>query len=536
MNRIVIVGSGPSGVHFALSVLKKGYPVTMIDVGYEKPAPVRPEDSFTDLKRNLADPVSYFLGENCEGVFLPHDIREYYGIPPSKGFAVRQPRDFQFESSGFAPVFSFASGGLAEVWTAGCYPFDSAEIADFPFGYEELGPCYSEVARRIGITGTRDDLARFFPLHDHLLDPLDLDEHSRILLSQYERRKSFLNGKLHCYFGRTRVATLSRDQGERTKCDYRGRCLWGCPSGSLYTPSLTLHECRQFPNFTYQPGLRVSHFRFDSAKRVTAVVAEPAEGGEPCEFPADTLVLAAGALCSSKIYLDSIFRGSGEIVQLHGLMDNRQILVPFVNLRLIGRPYNAESYQYHQVGLGIETEDPKGYVHGQVTTLKSSLVHPLLQNLPCDMKSAILVVRNMHAALGIVNVNLHDFPRTTNFVTLAPGEGSKQTKLLIDYSPPPREEVRIRKAVGTVKRALFSLGCIVPPGMAHIRPMGASAHYAGTLPMSETGGPHTTTKDGRSRMFENLFIADGATFPFLPAKNITFTLMANAVRIAETAF
>jgi len=54
--------------------------------------------------------------------------------------------------------------------------------------------------------------------------------------------------------------------------------------------------------------------------------------------------------------------------------------------------------------------------------------------------------------------------------------------------------------------------------------------------MSETGGPHTTTKDGRSRMFENLFIADGATFPFLPAKNITFTLMANAVRIAEAAF
>jgi hypothetical protein len=28
-------------------------------------------------------------------------------------------------------------------------------------------------------------------------------------------------------------------------------------------------------------------------------------------------------------------------------------------------------------------------------------------------------------------------------------------------------------------------------------------------------------------------MVDGATFPFLPAKNITFTLMANAVRVAE---
>jgi hypothetical protein len=30
--------------------------------------------------------------------------------------------------------------------------------------------------------------------------------------------------------------------------------------------------------------------------------------------------------------------------------------------------------------------------------------------------------------------------------------------------------------------------------------------------------------------------ADGSTFPDLPAKNLTFTLMANATRIAEEAF
>ena len=36
--------------------------------------------------------------------------------------------------------------------------------------------------------------------------------------------------------------------------------------------------------------------------------------------------------------------------------------------------------------------------------------------------------------------------------------------------------------------------------------------------------------------FENLWLADGSTFPFLPAKNLTFTLMANASRIAATDF
>jgi choline dehydrogenase-like flavoprotein len=39
--------------------------------------------------------------------------------------------------------------------------------------------------------------------------------------------------------------------------------------------------------------------------------------------------------------------------------------------------------------------------------------------------------------------------------------------------------------------------------------------------------------DCRSFDFRNLYIADGASFPFLPAKNLTFTLMANASRIAE---
>ena len=49
-------------------------------------------------------------------------------------------------------------------------------------------------------------------------------------------------------------------------------------------------------------------------------------------------------------------------------------------------------------------------------------------------------------------------------------------------------------------------------------------------------GRHTTSETCQSHEFSNLFIVDGATFPFLPAKNITFSLMANAVRVASRAF
>jgi len=66
--------------------------------------------------------------------------------------------------------------------------------------------------------------------------------------------------------------------------------------------------------------------------------------------------------------------------------------------------------------------------------------------------------------------------------------------------------------------------------------MGASVHYAGTIPMSATRAPYTASKYCQSHDFENLYFVDGTTFPFLPAKNLTFTLMANATRVADHDF
>jgi choline dehydrogenase-like flavoprotein len=51
--------------------------------------------------------------------------------------------------------------------------------------------------------------------------------------------------------------------------------------------------------------------------------------------------------------------------------------------------------------------------------------------------------------------------------------------------------------------------------------------------MTRTAAPFTVSPECRSWDYDNLIVADGATFPFLPAKNLTFTLMANAVRVAE---
>ncbi len=538
MKKVVVVGSGASGVHFAWTLLQKGYRVLMVDVGRQKNAPVAPDASHDQLKRVLPDAVEYFLGKHGEAIILPDHGAEYYGFPPSKQYVFDRPghRPVEPHSNGFAPLLSFARGGLAETWTGGVYPFNDAELRDYPFGYDQLAPYYDEVARRIGINGVVDDLARFYPPQSGLLPPLDLDEHSEKLLAVYRLKRRFLNESLGCYAGRSRLAVLSESRSGRKPCTYLGRCLWGCPNEALYTPLVTLRECQRHPHFDYMPGVFVRHFEWDGARRVRNLVCESIATGERVDVAVETLALAAGTLMSSHIFLDSFRQAAGQAPRLEGLMDNRQIMVPFVNLRMLGRACNHDTYQYHQLAMGFDADDPKDYVHCQITTLKTALVHPLVQTSPFDLRTALFLFRHLRAGLGLVNLNLADTRRSDNALSLDVDPANGRSRLVITYAAPHDDKRRLRQVIGRVKRVLWSLGCVVPPGTVHVRPMGASVHYAGTIPMSRAARPLSASPDCRSHDFDNLFFVDGTTFPFLPAKNLTFTLMANAIRVAERAF
>lgn len=505
----------------------------MLDVGRERPAPILPDAPFDELKRRLDDPVGYLLGERFEGVTLPGGSGEYYGLPPSKSFVLEPSSAWRVRETGFSSLVSFARGGLAEVWTAGVYPFTDAELADFPIGYADLAPHYETVARRIGVSGVGDDLAPFLPVHGGLMEPLRLDTQSERVLSRYAARRDSLNAA-GCYVGRSRLAVLTRDHDGRGACDYLGRCLWGCPHDALYTPSVTLARLRTRTDFRYVPGSHVSHVTWDAKRRVNAVVVRRDDGAEDV-VSSQSVVLAAGALSSAKIVLESVQRATGERLVLGGLMDNQQILMPFVNLGMLGRASDPRNYQYHQVCLGFAGREPKHYVHGQLTTLKTGVAHPVIQSLPFDLATARRVFRLLRATLGVVNINLHDTRRSDCTATLEPRRDGPSI-LHLHYVPPPDDTAQIARAASRVRAALGKLGCMVPPGMTHVRPKGASVHYAGLIPMGVADAPLTSTPEGRSGQVEGLYFADGVTFPFLPAKNITFTLMANAVRVAAANF
>ena len=434
---------------------------------------------------------------------------------------------------------SFATGGLGETWTAACYPLNDAELTDFPFGYKDLEPHYGEVARRIGIGGEEDDLAEYFPHHEHLLAPVALDESSEILLTHYAKRRNALTAKHKIRMGRSRQAVLATAMERREGCRHCGRCLWGCPNGALYTPSLTLRDCIAYANFSYRPGYFASHFHIVSGSFIDHLAAYPVEGGNSETFRADAYVVACGTLSTSNLFLRSIYKSAGEIIRLTGLTDNRQVLAPFLNLGMLGRSYKPDCYQYHQLAIGMVSKSGQ-YVHGQVTPLKTATVHPIIQNLPLDLKAAVNVFSDLRSSLGVINLNFCDQRRDENYLTLKQTSstelGEKWPELSIHYVPPADEKILIGSTLARVRRFFFNLGAPILPGLTRLRPMGSSVHYSGTLPMTREKKSWCVSEICQSYDIQNLFVVDGAALPYLPAKNLTFTLMANAVRVAEKAF
>jgi choline dehydrogenase-like flavoprotein len=531
MARHLVIGSGASGVHYALSVIERGEEVTLLDVGYERPTALFPDANYAQLKERVDDPLTHFLGKRAEYVVYPGPQSKPYGFPPDKAYVFRQPPHWHMRRQGFDPLVSFARGGLAEAWTGGSYELDERDLAAFPFTLGDLQPHYSTVARRIGITGERDDLQRFSPMSAPYMTPLALDAHSRRLLEMYARRRDRVNA-LGVFFGRSRVALLTHDMGARRSCTQLGRCLMGCPRESLYAPSYTLRELQRHARFTYVPGVFVERVVLDGNGTALGVAARRLGGGEEVHFSGDRVVLAAGALATTRIYLATLLHEQGSAPELHGLMDNRHVSMPFVTPALIGRDVELASYQFHHVALGMRGETPAGDMHGQMTTLKGAQVHPIVSTLPFDFRAGLGVFRRVRAALGVVNFWLADSRRRANIVRLVSDQGPLP-HLVLEYADDAADRAQTQHAIATVRRALGILGSLAPRSQTVILPRGSSVHYAGTLPMSTEDAPHTCRADGSLRGLQRLVIADGAAFSSLPAKNITFTLMANAVRIAS---
>ena len=286
---------------------------------------------------------------------------------------------------------------------------------------------------------------------------------------------------------------------------------------SVYRPQFTLEQLRQRPNFTYLPGRLATSFA--ESDGTVSLRCRVLAGGEET-ITAKRLILAAGAINSGRLALASLPHHGSRLP----LLCNPNHWVAAINLAMLGRPAGDDRYSLAQLCALQRVGDDD--VLAQFYSYRSLLTFRVLRGIPLPPRLGVQFMRLISTAFTCVNLHFADAPADTKYV-----ERDADGTFRAHYAPTPEQARAVRRQERAMLRRLAGLRC-VPIGVA--RPSaGASIHYAGTLPTGD--GPFHTAPDGRLNGAANVYVGDGSAWRWLPAKGLTFTLMANARRVAERA-
>ena len=530
--KIVVVGGGVSGAHAALTLLERGLPVELWDVGREENDFPLPGVPFDRLREQLEDPISHFLGSDLSAV-VPAGSGELLRYPPSRSFlaAPDDPLSPFPSSSSFQVYQSFHRGGLANGWGANALTFDDDDLTDWPISSDVLAPAYARVQSRIPIAGPEHDaLSERFPHQRPNQPAVPLSAADRHFVGLWERRRDRLADE-RMFLGRARLAVVTQPGRLEQTCDLCNRCLWGCPRHSIYNPAVTtLRACEEHPTFRYRRHRQV--LRLDGRDgRITAIEYRDTRDGTLHRESCDLVVLAAGALGSGAIFLRTLAHTHPELAEgTVGLMDTRVVKIPYLLPGRIGRPPEERMFQFNRLILAVMNDTPgwPRHLHGEILHLGALLDHPLIEALPLGSRIGNRFFHALRPALGVVSLFFPDRPVAGNRMELADPPARPDASLrLIQHDSDDHRRLR-QDTIRRVRALLRRLGCLPRPAV--VSPPGAGIHYAGTLPMGSA--PQGCDVNGRSNLFRNLYLADGAAFPTLPSKSLTLTLAAHATRVA----
>jgi choline dehydrogenase-like flavoprotein len=530
VNDVIIVGSGAAAVHAAFPLVQAGRSVLLLDYGNQDThyGPLIPAVPFPELRRRDEAQHRYFLGDRFEGIPFG-SVRVGAQLTPPRLFISRDTdRLMPVESGTFSPLESLALGGLAAGWGAGVYTFSDADLSEMPLTHADLLPHYRAVGERIGICGAEDDLSPYFGACGPLLPPLDLDPGAAALMERYERRRSRVQAA-GLRLGRARMAVCTAPHRGRGPHEYRDMDFWSDGDRSVYRPRWTVDELSRHGNFTYSGRWLVLSFAEKPDGRVE-IRARHADSGQEETFTARSLVLAAGTLGTARIVLRSLDRYGTAVP----LVCNPYTYLPMLNLGAMGRVGGDRRCSLAQLGaVYLPPGDDGGLLQVYYFSYRSLLAYKLLKESPLPHRQGLRVIRALMPLLGIVGVHHADRPSTGKFCVLEPSREGGADRLRIDYRPAAGEaEEQERRERGLI-RAFRLLNCLA---FKKVRPgHGSSIHYAGTLPMRRDGGGGDLSCDasGRLRASRAVYIADGSVFPSLPAKGLTFSIMAHADRVGS---
>lgn len=524
----VIVGSGASAVHAAWPLVEAGRRVAMLDVGIgpDPEAALPPRGDFVLLRRTDDEQHRYFLGDDFEGLSFG---------PVGVGAQLTPPRQFVFrdaerlapiDAGRFRALQSLALGGLAAAWGASTMPFTDNDLRGWPLTRADLQPHYDAVAERIGVCGPAlDDLTPFVGRIAPLMPPVGHDSNAEELFGAYRRRRGWFQQQ-GLFVGHPRLAVATVPFRGRGPVRYDDMEFWHDHSRAVWRATMDAEALARRPNCRLIRGVQAMGFERDGADWV--VCARDVATNERLAFAAPRVVLAAGTLGTARLVLRSLGRYDEPVP----LVANPYTYLPCLVWRRLGRPTRDRRHSLTQLTMIYDPGRLGAHVvQPQVYSYRSLLLHRLVKESPLSVRESIPLLRLLEDYFVVVGVFHPDRPGGSKSMCLRRGDTAEFDTLEIRYAPTSDERRVQRRTEKSLGGLLRRLSCLplkrIAPGD------GASIHYAGALPMTRRGEADslTTTLAGELRAAPGVFIADGATFPDLPAKGLTFTLMANAHRI-----
>ncbi len=527
---VIVVGSGPSGAIAASTLVRQGLRVLMVDVGNDDAAGRAqvPDRSFPEVRASDATQRAYFLG--LEGQGIPKsDVKVGAQLTPPRQFLTTgADQSLPYTSDSFFPMQSLALGGLGAGWGAAAFSFSEAELKRCGIFEPEFSRHYDQVISEIGVSADVSSDARPHLLpgvtETGLQPPLEVDSNARQLLGAYRARREKLN-RAGLFFGKSPLAVLSRDLGERRANPYFDMDFWSDSRGSVYRPRYTIEALRRAPGFEYRGGLLAVQFAQVSGG-VELKCVEPASGNY-VTVTGRRLLLCAGSINSARLALHSL----GLENHKAPILCNPYTYIPTINLGMLGKPADDSRHSLAQLcGAYLPEDDREDLLSFQMYSYRSLLLFKLVKELPLPPAAGLMVARLVCNSLAIFGVHHSDSPDASNWLRLGKPTASGLPSLEFHYAPSTELTAKRQRRERGLKKLLLRMGC-VPAGPVHPG-HAASIHYAGTIPNSETAAPLTSRADGRLHGVDNVWVGDSASWKSLPAKGLTLTIMANAARVA----
>jgi choline dehydrogenase-like flavoprotein len=517
----VIVGSGASAIAAAMELSERGIVPLMLDVGVQPPdtPPVRGSGSLYDYKA-VHDSFELTIGGRYQGLsnLIGPGTVPVKLTTPNAEYVTRGARTFApIDESGFCAIQSFAMGGLANAWGAGLYRFDRADLDGFPIGTGDLDPYFDKLTAAIGISGADDDLAPCFGSTKDLLPPIRLSHNIESLYRAYRRKRPRLPAAFQ--LGRARIAALTRPFDGRPPVEYDNFEFWQ-EHPSLYSPRSTLEKLIAEGRVHYRRDTLVQSFAEGDAG-VTVHAVDPTTGAR-LQFECGVLLVAAGVINTSKIVLQSFDDYETRLP----LLENPAIQIPFVLPRSIGRALDTTAFGLVQLNLIWDSQAYGARCQGSLMEITSPLRAEFFASLPYAARANLSLMRHLLPSMVVMQVYLPGDAQHPHRLRL-----QENGRLRIDGHPSPFD---LRKA-GPLLRFMRALGAWTHRALVVSVPMGHAIHYAGTLPMRRDPGRYECGPDGLLCPLRRVYVADSASLTRLPAKNMSFGMMANAMRVAAAA-